>query len=78
MDRLGAVLKAGVSRLRGRAETDLVFLVDSSASVGAENFHNEIKFVRKVSEESGSTREKGRAIFFSKQVRSCEQNGIGE
>ena len=48
VDRLGAVLKSGVSRLRGRAEADLVFLVDSSASVGAENFHNEIKFVRKV------------------------------
>ena len=49
-DRLGAVLKSGVSRLRGRAEADLVFLVDSSASVGADNFRNEIKFVRKVSE----------------------------
>ena len=50
VDRLGAVLKSGVSRLRGRAEADLVFLVDSSASVGADNFRNEIKFVRKVSE----------------------------
>ena len=29
-------------------ETDLVFLVDSSASVGAENFYNEIKFIRKL------------------------------
>ena len=27
---------------------DLVFLVDSSASVGAENFYNEIKFIRKL------------------------------
>ena len=52
VDRLGAVLKSGVSRLRGRAEADLVFLVDSSASVGADNFRNEIKFVRKVSESA--------------------------
>lgn len=27
---------------------ELVFLVDSSASVGAENFFNEIKFVKKL------------------------------
>ena len=27
---------------------DLVFLVDSSASVGSQNFYNEIKFIRKV------------------------------
>ena len=59
-DRLGAVLKSGVSRLRGRAEVDLVFLVDSSASVGEDNFRNEIKFVRKVSEsvhQSNKTRQ---------------------
>ena len=30
------------------SEADLVFLVDSSASVGAENFYNEIKFIRKL------------------------------
>ena len=29
-------------------EADLVFLVDSSASVGATNFYNEIKFIRKL------------------------------
>ena len=29
-------------------EVDLVFLVDSSASVGADNFYNEIKFIRKL------------------------------
>ena len=29
-------------------EADLVFLVDSSASVGAETFYNEIKFIRKL------------------------------
>jgi von Willebrand factor type A domain len=29
-------------------EADLVFLVDSSASVGADNFYNEIKFIRKL------------------------------
>ena len=56
-DRLGAVLKSGVSRLRGRAEADLVFLVDSSASVGADNFHNEIKFVRKVSESTKGSKQ---------------------
>ena len=37
------VLSAGPS-----AEADLVFLVDSSASVGAENFYNEIRFIRKL------------------------------
>ena len=46
-----------MSRLRGRAEADLVFLVDSSASVGADNFRNEIKFVRKVSESEGKAAE---------------------
>ncbi len=64
VERLGQVLKAGVTRLRGhrghsgRADhasrggrdrkADIVFLVDSSASVGAANFYNEIKFIRKV------------------------------
>eukprot|EP00095_Tigriopus_kingsejongensis_P000543 maker-scaffold212_size255419-snap-gene-0.10 protein:Tk00543 transcript:maker-scaffold212_size255419-snap-gene-0.10-mRNA-1 annotation:"hypothetical protein BRAFLDRAFT_103549" len=50
VDRLGSVLKREVARLRNHRsqEVDLVFLVDSSASVGAENFHNEIKFIRKL------------------------------
>ncbi len=29
-------------------QVELVFLVDSSASVGAENFFNELKFVKKL------------------------------
>ena len=48
VDRLGAVLKAGVSRLRAAEQADLFFLVDSSASVGADNFFDEIKFIRRV------------------------------
>ncbi len=50
MERLGSKLKSGVTRLRDSAgqRTDLVFLVDSSASVGATNFYNEIKFIRKL------------------------------
>ena len=34
--------------LRRAGQTELVFLVDSSASVGSDNFYNEIKFIRKV------------------------------
>ena len=49
VDRLGSLLKRRVTTLRKESEIDLVFLVDSSASVGSQNFGNEIKFVRKVS-----------------------------
>lgn len=47
---LGEVLKNGVDALRKRPDksVDLLFLVDSSASVGAENFFNELKFVKKL------------------------------
>lgn len=59
VDRLGIILKQGVTKLRmntegggggggAQQELDLLFLVDSSASVGAENFYNEIKFIKKV------------------------------
>ena len=50
VDRLGSTLKKGVTRLREMPgqKLDLFFLVDSSASVGLENFMNEIKFIRKV------------------------------
>ncbi|TRY75103.1 hypothetical protein TCAL_09357 [Tigriopus californicus] len=50
VENLGSILKRGVARLRNHPhqEVDLVFLVDSSASVGAENFHNEIKFIKKL------------------------------
>lgn len=51
VEHLGSILKRCVARLRNHPhqEVDLVFLVDSSASVGAENFYNEIKFIKKVS-----------------------------
>ena len=47
---LGSVLKKHVHELRQTTnrQVDLVFLVDSSASVGADNFNNELKFVRKL------------------------------
>ncbi|XP_071546933.1 sushi, von Willebrand factor type A, EGF and pentraxin domain-containing protein 1-like isoform X1 [Panulirus ornatus] len=47
---LGEILKHHVQRLRQvpNQRIELVFLVDSSASVGAENFFNEIKFVKKL------------------------------
>ncbi len=59
VERLGRILKAGVTRIRGggrgrqqqqqqQNKAELVFLVDSSASVGATNFYNEIKFIRKL------------------------------
>ena len=54
VDKLGEVLKRRVTMLRRRESQmiDLVFLVDSSASVGSQNFANEIKFVRKVCNSS--------------------------
>lgn len=49
IDKLGEALKRKVNFLRSPAIlVDLVFLVDSSASVGYQNFNNEIKFIRKV------------------------------
>ena len=47
---LGEVLKHRVQALRHvpGQKVELVFLVDSSASVGAENFFNELKFVKKL------------------------------
>ena len=47
---LGEVLKRRVQALRNvpGQKVELVFLVDSSASVGAENFFNELKFVKKL------------------------------
>ena len=50
LDPMGNVLKKHVTRLRreNSQESDIVFLVDSSASVGAQNFYNEIKFIKKV------------------------------
>ena len=45
---MGLVLKKRIAQLRHVGQTELVFLVDSSASVGSDNFYNEIKFIRKV------------------------------
>ncbi|XP_072024066.1 sushi, von Willebrand factor type A, EGF and pentraxin domain-containing protein 1-like [Amphiura filiformis] len=47
---LGQVLKKHVAKLRQvpNGQVELVFLVDSSASVGLENFFNELKFVKKL------------------------------
>ncbi|XP_050712143.1 sushi, von Willebrand factor type A, EGF and pentraxin domain-containing protein 1-like isoform X3 [Eriocheir sinensis] len=50
VDVLGEIFKQHVHRLRQvpNQRIELVFLVDASASVGAENFFNEIKFVKKL------------------------------
>ncbi|KAL8570683.1 hypothetical protein ACOMHN_039118 [Nucella lapillus] len=50
VETLGAVLKRHVQQLRSteNRQVDLVFLVDSSASVGGVDFREEIKFVRKL------------------------------
>ncbi len=63
VDRLGAVLKRGVSRLRSQGRVDLVFLVDSSASVGAQNFYNEIKFIRKLLADFAVSAEATRVVI---------------
>ncbi|XP_041475001.1 sushi, von Willebrand factor type A, EGF and pentraxin domain-containing protein 1-like isoform X1 [Lytechinus variegatus] len=50
IDVLGYLLKKQVQKLRrvSNGQVELVFLVDSSASVGIENFFNELKFVKKL------------------------------
>ncbi|XP_048255629.1 sushi, von Willebrand factor type A, EGF and pentraxin domain-containing protein 1-like [Haliotis rufescens] len=50
VETLGAVLKRHVQRLRAteNGQVELVFLVDSSSSVGADNFFEELRFVRKL------------------------------
>ncbi|XP_071491017.1 LOW QUALITY PROTEIN: sushi, von Willebrand factor type A, EGF and pentraxin domain-containing protein 1-like [Diadema antillarum] len=50
IDVLGYLLKKQVKKLRdvSNGQVELVFLVDSSASVGIENFFNELKFVKKL------------------------------
>ena len=47
---MGSVLKRHVQSLRRTANSkvELVFLVDESSSVGAANFDNELKFVKKL------------------------------
>ncbi len=50
LTRLGATLKSQVAELRETPshQLELVFLVDSSTSVGATDFTNELKFVKKL------------------------------
>lgn len=49
MERLGQAFKRNVRELREKSSClDLVFLVDESSSVGANNFLSELKFVRKM------------------------------
>jgi hypothetical protein len=50
VDKLGPVLKRHIQALRqvSNKKVDIVFLVDSSASVGPRDFEYEIKFVRKL------------------------------
>ena len=43
------IFKSSVTKLKkGHKKIDLVFLIDSSSSVGKMNFHSEIRFVKKV------------------------------
>ncbi|XP_041840984.1 sushi, von Willebrand factor type A, EGF and pentraxin domain-containing protein 1 isoform X2 [Melanotaenia boesemani] len=49
VERLGQVFKRNVRELREKSSClDLVFLVDESSSVGANNFQSELRFVRKM------------------------------
>lgn len=41
-------LKQKISTIQKNKKNDLVFLVDSSSSVGNHNFRSEVKFVRKI------------------------------
>nr|XP_015802266.2 sushi, von Willebrand factor type A, EGF and pentraxin domain-containing protein 1 isoform X3 [Nothobranchius furzeri] len=49
VERLGLAFKQNVRELREKSSClDLVFLVDESSSVGANNFQSELRFVRKM------------------------------
>ena len=50
VDVFGGVLKLHIQSLRRtvNSKVELVFLVDESSSVGAANFDNEVKFVKKL------------------------------
>ncbi|KAM4536515.1 sushi, von Willebrand factor type A, EGF and pentraxin domain-containing protein 1 [Odontesthes bonariensis] len=49
VERLGQAFKRNVRELREKSSClDLVFLVDESSSVGANNFQSELRFVRKM------------------------------
>lgn len=49
VERLGQAFKQNVRKLREKSlSLDLVFLVDESSSVGANNFLSELRFIRKM------------------------------
>lgn len=48
-NKLSAIFKQSIVKLKQKHKRiDLVFLVDSSSSVGKSNFQNEVKFVKKI------------------------------
>lgn len=48
IEHLGMILKSTINRIRQKhKKIDIVFLIDSSSSVGKTNFRNEIQFVVK-------------------------------
>ncbi len=67
VDVLGLILKKRIAKLRQAGEAELVFLVDSSASVGSDNFYNEIKFIRKV----GAFPCCSNSEFCASQIKNC-------
>ncbi|KAL3252369.1 hypothetical protein MRX96_017687 [Rhipicephalus microplus] len=68
---LGGILKRHVAKLRSAPRAELVFLVDSSASVGAENFVNELRFVRKLLADFTVSRDRTRVslVTFSSKKK---------
>lgn len=50
VEKLGGVLKKHIHKLRNtrNQKVDIIFLVDSSSSVGQHNFRDELKFVKKL------------------------------
>lgn len=45
---LGEIFKNYIDDFKSHDKLDLIFLIDSSSSVGENNFHSEIKFVKKL------------------------------
>lgn len=48
VDVLGAVFKKEIDAIKLAHQTDFVFLIDGSSSVGEINFQSELKFVKKI------------------------------
>lgn len=46
VDVLGDIFKKKINEIKKNDKLDLVFLIDASSSVGEENFHSEVKFVK--------------------------------